>query len=227
MVKGAVYDGASGGPSGSSPSTILLTCTRTHSSGNDLGHCAICPSSSHYSARSLSEAEDTGMRSVGLFPRGSVPGLKHQWNCDLLPFYTHARPFVFKASCQNISLSPLSHFPLLFHSIPSELYLLSSHLITSCIIQSEQGSRSLVVPADSKERDERQRERKGNGRIGEDRSEQRDSEGTVNEMTLTFHEEWRLYVQERGEKSTFRQKFNRQLVQYSCNQNSHAWCQAH
>lgn len=76
--------------------------------------------------------------------------------------------------------------------------MLSSHLITSCIIQSEQGSRSLVVPADSKERDERQRERKGNGRIGEDRSEQRDSEGTVNEMTLTFHEE--LYVQERGEK---------------------------
>lgn len=205
MVKGAVYDGASGGPSGSSPSTIFLTCSRTHSSGNDLGHCAICPSSSHYSARSLSEAEDTGMRSVGLFPRGSVPGLKHQWNCDLLPLLHAcicgaASPFVFKASCQNISLSPLSHFPLLFHSIPSELYLLSSHLITSCIIQSEQGSHSLVVPADSKERDERQRERKGNGRIGEDRSEQRDSEGTVNEMTLTFHEEWQLYVQERKKK---------------------------
>lgn len=119
MVKGAVYDGASGGPSGSSPSTILLTCTRTHSSGNDLGHCAICPSSSHYSARSLSEAEDTGMRSVGLFPRGSVPGLKHQWNCDLLPLLHACTSFCFQSLLsKHFSVSTLSlSSPFPFHTL--------------------------------------------------------------------------------------------------------------
>lgn len=60
-----------------------------------------------------------------------------------------------------------------------------------CIIQSEQGSRSLHVPTDAKVRDEkemeRKKERKGNGRIREGRSEPRDGKETVNEMTLPFH----------------------------------------
>ena len=56
------------------------------------------------------------MRSVGQFPKGSVPGWRHQWNCDLLPLFhlQHSlSSLAFKAACQNISASPLLHFLLL------------------------------------------------------------------------------------------------------------------
>lgn len=65
-----------------------------------------------------------------------------------------------------------------FLFISFELCTLSSHLITSHVAQSERGSRSLLVPIDAKQRDDRGRERKGNGGMREEREEQRDGGGT-------------------------------------------------
>lgn len=69
------------------------------------------------------EAEDAGMGSVGQFPKGSVPGLRHQWNCDLLPLLQASicstpYPLSFKAAFQNISVSLLLHFVLLPSPFP-------------------------------------------------------------------------------------------------------------
>lgn len=88
-------------------------------------------------------AEDARMRSGVLFPKGSVPGLKHQWDCDLLPLL-HAcicsapHPVSFRTACQNISVSLLLYYLLLsrlFHFISFELCTRSSNPIISYIIQ--------------------------------------------------------------------------------------------
>lgn len=108
-------------------------------------------------------------------------------------------------------------------SYPFELCTLSSHLITSYIVQSESGvgvgGCSLLVPADAKQRDEEERERK-KGKVGG--SGRRVASGGTVRVSLRL-----TAVCAREKKSTFRQEFNRRLAQYGCNQNSHARCQGH
>lgn len=57
-------------------------------------------------------AEHTGLRPLGQFPRGSVPGLWNRCNCDLVPLLHTSicsvpRLLPFKAACHNISGSLL------------------------------------------------------------------------------------------------------------------------
>ena len=144
------------------------------------------------------------MRSVGQFPKGSVPGCRHQWNCDLLPLFHLQRSLsslAFKAACQNISASPLQHFLLLLLFLPYSIFIPlwvvytfipPNNFIHRPIRVGSGGGGGVFVTRPRRRKTERwgrEREKeRESGRIREKSGERWDSQGTErNEMTLSFH----------------------------------------
>ncbi len=157
---------------------------------------ACLPRTSTGSKRVAGEAE---MRSVGQFPKGSVPGLRHQWNCDLLSLL-HAsicstpHPLPFK-SClsKHFSVSPpalsSSFTPFLFHI----LWVMYAFIPPNNFIHHpiRVGKLFITCPYRCKtERWEREREkdREWEGGSGKEKKWAEGQQGNrVNEMTLSFH----------------------------------------
>lgn len=122
------------------------------------------------STGSWSEAGEEMMRSVALFLRGTVPGLKYQLNCDLLSLLHESvgcspHPCSFRGSSQKISSCLCSvfllFFPCFLNSYPfSRVFIITPNITIYHSIKAQR-SFSLLVPADAIKSDEgvRQKEK--------------------------------------------------------------------